>query len=82
MSSKCLRHLIKDAVQFKSCNLKVHFVTFQKLALHSGMDYAIMTGGDVAPMGRDGVTAMHKMFDWASTSRRGFATFFCCINTQ
>ena len=35
------------------------------------MDYAIMTGGDVTPMGRDGVTAMHKVFDWASTSRRG-----------
>lgn len=49
------------------------FPTFlaQKLALHSGMDYAIMTGGDVAPMGREGVTAMHKVFDWASTSRRG-----------
>lgn len=43
----------------------------QKLALYSGMDYAIMTGGDVAPMGRDGVTAVHKVFDWASTSRRG-----------
>lgn len=37
------------------------------------MDYAIMTGGDVAPMGRDGVTAMHKVFDWATTSRRGYA---------
>lgn len=44
----------------------------QKLAMHSGMDYAIMTGGDVAPMGRDGVTAMHKVFDWAGTSRRGY----------
>ena len=32
----------------------------KKLAQHSGLDYAIMTGGDVAPMGRDGVTAMHK----------------------
>ena len=31
-----------------------------------------MTGGDVAPMGRDGVTAMHKVFDWASTSRKGY----------
>uniref|UniRef100_H2N9H1 AAA+ ATPase domain-containing protein n=1 Tax=Pongo abelii TaxID=9601 RepID=H2N9H1_PONAB len=41
----------------------------KKLALHSGMDYAIMTGGDVAPMGREGVTAMHKLFDWANTSR-------------
>ncbi|XP_041702329.2 ATPase family AAA domain-containing protein 3-like [Coregonus clupeaformis] len=47
----------------------------KKLALHSGMDYAIMTGGDVAPMGRDGVTAMHKVFDWASTSRRGLLLF-------
>lgn len=40
--------------------------------MHSGMDYAIMTGGDVAPMGRDGVTAMHKVFDWANTSGRGY----------
>ncbi|KAM7404345.1 hypothetical protein PAMP_011702 [Pampus punctatissimus] len=47
----------------------------KKLALHSGMDYGIMTGGDVAPMGRDGVTAMHKVFDWASTSRRGLLLF-------
>lgn len=48
--------------------------------MHSGMDYAIMTGGDVAPMGRDGVTAMHKVFDWANTSRRGWATF--CNNNS
>ncbi|XP_061639620.1 ATPase family AAA domain containing 3 [Phyllopteryx taeniolatus] len=47
----------------------------KKLAVHSGMDYAIMTGGDVAPMGRDGVTAMHKVFDWAKTSRRGLLLF-------
>jgi len=43
----------------------------QSLARHSGMDYAIMTGGDVAPMCREGVTAMHRVFDWANTSRRG-----------
>uniref|UniRef100_A0A8C5DPT2 AAA+ ATPase domain-containing protein n=1 Tax=Gouania willdenowi TaxID=441366 RepID=A0A8C5DPT2_GOUWI len=47
----------------------------KKMAMHSGMDYAIMTGGDVAPMGRDGVTAMHKVFDWANTSRRGLLLF-------
>ena len=35
-----------------------------------------MTGGDVAPMGREGVTAMHRVFDWASTSRRGFVHTF------
>lgn len=43
----------------------------QKLAKHSGMDYAILTGGDVAPMGKDAVASIHKVFDWANTSRRG-----------
>ncbi|XP_050412839.2 ATPase family AAA domain-containing protein 3-A isoform X1 [Patella vulgata] len=47
----------------------------KSLARHSGMDYAIMTGGDVAPMGKEGVTAMHKVFDWAQTSRRGVLLF-------
>lgn len=47
----------------------------KKLAMHSGMDFAIMTGGDVAPMGRDGVTAIHKLFDWANSSRRGLMLF-------
>ena len=35
------------------------------------MDYAILTGGDIVPLGRDGVTAMHKVFDWAGASRKG-----------
>lgn len=35
------------------------------LARHSGLEYAIMTGGDIAPLGRDAVTEMHKVFDWA-----------------
>jgi ATPase family AAA domain-containing protein 3A/B len=39
------------------------------------MDYAIMTGGDIAPMGREGVTAMHKVFDWASSSQKGVLLF-------
>ncbi|XP_074237629.1 ATPase family AAA domain-containing protein 3A-like [Saimiri boliviensis] len=47
----------------------------KKLALHSGMDYAIMTDRDVAPMGREGVTAMHKVFNWARSSRRGLLFF-------
>uniref|UniRef100_A0A8C8CJX1 ATPase family AAA domain containing 3A n=1 Tax=Oncorhynchus tshawytscha TaxID=74940 RepID=A0A8C8CJX1_ONCTS len=49
----------------------------KKLAVHSGMDYANMTGGDMAPLGCEGVTAMHKVFDWANTSRRGYATLTC-----
>ncbi|GJQ69912.1 putative ATPase family AAA domain-containing protein [Trypoxylus dichotomus] len=47
----------------------------KKLAKHSSMDYAILTGGDVAPMGRDGVTAVHKVFDWANSSRKGLILF-------
>merc|ERR1719354_1029087 len=47
----------------------------KSLAHHSGLDYAIMTGGDVAPLGSDGVTAMHKVFDWSSTSRRGLLKY-------
>jgi len=47
----------------------------KKLAMHSNMDYAVMTGGDVAPMGRDGVTAVHKLFDWANTSSKGLILF-------
>ncbi|CAL1532884.1 unnamed protein product [Lymnaea stagnalis] len=47
----------------------------KSLAKHSGMHYAIMTGGDVAPMGKEGVTAMHKVFDWALTSRKGVVLF-------
>lgn len=47
----------------------------KKLAQHSGMDYAIMTGGDVLPMGKEAVTGIHKVFDWASTSRRGLLLF-------
>lgn len=43
--------------------------------MHSGMDYAILTGGDVAPLGKDGVTEMHKVFDWANNSRKGLLLF-------
>lgn len=48
----------------------------KRLANHSGMDYAILTGGDVAPMGRNGVTAIHKVFDWATSSRKGNYIFY------
>ena len=32
----------------------------QGLAKHSGLEYAVLTGGDVAPLGREGVTEIHK----------------------
>ena len=46
-------------------------VMLQRLARLSEMDYAIMTGGDVVPLGEEGVTAIQKVFDWANASRKG-----------
>ena len=45
------------------------------LARESGMHYAIMTGGDVAPLGRDAVTEIHKVFDWANANNKGVLLF-------
>jgi ATPase family AAA domain-containing protein 3A/B len=45
------------------------------LAQYSGMDYAILTGGDVAPLGRDAVTEIHKVFEWTQSSKRGLLLF-------
>lgn len=39
--------------------------------LQSGLDYAILAGGDVAPLGSDAITELHKVFDWAEKSGRG-----------
>jgi ATPase family AAA domain-containing protein 3A/B len=47
----------------------------KNLARSSGMDYAILTGGDIAPLGRDAVPEMHKIFDWAETSSKGVLLF-------
>jgi ATPase family AAA domain-containing protein 3A/B len=45
------------------------------LARESGMHYAIMTGGDIAPLGKDGVTEIHKLFDWANSTNKGVVIF-------
>ena len=47
----------------------------KRLAQHSGMDYAVMTGGDIAPLGKDAVTEIHKLFEWAEASPRGVVLF-------
>jgi len=33
-------------------------------------------------MGRDGVSAIHKVFDWAESSRKGYADFDMAGNTE
>ncbi|KAJ1430989.1 P-loop containing nucleoside triphosphate hydrolase protein [Ochromonadaceae sp. CCMP2298] len=47
----------------------------RRLALSSGMDYAVMSGGDVAPLGEDAVSQLHGLFRWAAKSRKGLLVF-------
>ncbi|XP_030533070.1 ATPase family AAA domain-containing protein 3 [Rhodamnia argentea] len=47
----------------------------RELAQKSGLDYALMTGGDVAPLGPQAVTKIHQLFDWAKKSQRGLLLF-------
>lgn len=43
--------------------------------LFQGLDYAMMTGGDVAPLGSQAVTKIHQIFDWAKKSKKGLLLF-------
>lgn len=45
------------------------------LAKDSGLDYAIMSGGDVGPLGRDAVNELNKLFTWANSSKKGLVLF-------
>ncbi|CAE7249335.1 atad3 [Symbiodinium sp. KB8] len=47
----------------------------KRLARSSGMDYAIMSGGDVGPLGKEAVTELHRLFDYAERSQRGMLLF-------
>ncbi|KAK4403742.1 ATPase family AAA domain-containing protein 3 [Sesamum angolense] len=47
----------------------------RELARKSGLDYALMTGGDVAPLGSQAVTKIHQLFDWAKKSNKGLLLF-------
>ncbi|KAJ3680677.1 hypothetical protein LUZ60_016955 [Juncus effusus] len=47
----------------------------RELAKKSGLDYALMTGGDVAPLGSQAVTKIHQLFDWSKKSKRGLLLF-------
>eukprot|EP00250_Pteridium_aquilinum_P001133 c11340_g2_i1 orf=122-2017(+) len=47
----------------------------KELAKKSGLEYALMTGGDVAPLGSQAVTKIHDLFNWAGRSRKGLLLF-------
>jgi len=43
--------------------------------MKSGLDYAVMTGSDVAPLGAGAVHELHKLFDWANKTPKGMILF-------
>jgi len=45
------------------------------LARQSGLDYAIMSGGDLGPLGAEGPNELHKLFGWAQRSKKGLVLF-------
>eukprot|EP00929_Paragymnodinium_shiwhaense_P113020 TRINITY_DN81285_c0_g1_i1.p1 TRINITY_DN81285_c0_g1~~TRINITY_DN81285_c0_g1_i1.p1 ORF type:complete len:848 (-),score=272.73 TRINITY_DN81285_c0_g1_i1:223-2766(-) len=47
----------------------------QRFAEYSGLEYAIMAGGDVAPLQDQAVTELHKLFKWIHRSKRGVLLF-------
>ncbi|XP_078428538.1 uncharacterized protein LOC144700856 [Wolffia australiana] len=47
----------------------------REIAKKSGLDYAMMTGGDVVPLGSQAVTKIHGIFDWAKKSKKGLLLF-------
>ena len=47
----------------------------KELAKHSNMKYAIVSGGDFAPLGSAAVTEIHNLWDWADRSDKGLILF-------
>ena len=47
----------------------------ERLAKFCGLDYAILSGGDVVPLGAEAVTEIHSLFNWAERSPRGVLIF-------
>mmetsp|Transcript_73700 Transcript_73700/g.130103 ORF Transcript_73700/g.130103 Transcript_73700/m.130103 type:complete len:550 (+) Transcript_73700:56-1705(+) len=45
------------------------------LARQSGLEYAVMSGGDLGPLGREGPSELHKLFEWAKGSKKGLVLF-------
>ena len=47
----------------------------KKLALQSGLEYAVMVGSDIAPLGPLAVKELNKLFDWAENQNNGIILF-------
>jgi len=47
----------------------------KKLATQSGLEYAVMVGSDIAPLGPMAVTEINNLFDWAEKQPNGIVLF-------
>ena len=47
----------------------------KKLAMESGLEYAVMVGADIAPLGPMAVQELNKLFDWAEKQPNGMVLF-------
>lgn len=47
----------------------------KKLAMKSGLEYAVMVGSDIAPLGPLAVRELNKLFDWADKQKGGIILF-------
>lgn len=47
----------------------------KKLAMESGLEYAVMVGADIAPLGPMAVQELNKLFDWAERQPNGMILF-------
>ena len=47
----------------------------KKLAMESGMEFAVMVGSDISPLGPSAVTELNKLFDWAEVQKNGMVLF-------
>jgi ATPase family AAA domain-containing protein 3A/B len=47
----------------------------QQIARFCGLDYAIMSGGDIAPLGSHAISELNDLFAWAHSSTHGLVLF-------
>lgn len=47
----------------------------KKLAMESGLEYAVMVGSDIGPLGPLAVTEINNLFDWSEKQKNGIIVF-------
>lgn len=47
----------------------------KKLAMKSGMDYAVMSGADISPLGTGAIHELHSLFNWTEKNKNGIILF-------